>query len=651
MTEDKRKYSGFIVRGQPWHTGHQRYLEEMAAEGHQPVLFLGSSNADRNRTSNPFSTNERIAIITKACEKLRYPDGKKVAPIFVPIYDFPRGPAEKPYQENGEKLVPPNSKWFAQFTKFFIDNNIAPEDFTLYYAAKDKDKKNYVFYPRDLPGVTEKLVVRDEDLSYAFTLLGVKRRQVELTDENATDIRENLHGKKHFLVDGCDDVIRDILARERTKNADYDGRDITDEAFDADPMQVLRHERRVHEEELRKPPSDPGFHKRVLIVGSEGAISPAIIDNLLAAGHDLVLSSSKAGTVEELSAKYPKADIARTRQEEFWVDLYKKHDIDAVINLAGIISEKPEEGLTFDAINYRPVPAMAAACVECGIDRYIYFSTQTAATDEAEENARQTEKPLTYAGSKRKAELALEKFAGDLNSFTVRPVTTYDPKSPDWGRAMTLPDLANLPVVPVWGSGTQEMQPVSIDDLAKIGRLVESPDKGARILDVVGPEQLTLAKILRTVRRLRGDFPAIHIPYDRALRLADHYPLGGINRSFIRVMQGREEHTPLIDSKPWTHAVGETKLTTLRAAYNHAAAGDLPMPRPPVRAYAEQIAKKPDEFYALLRDSGADEALLGSVRDVFEKLAAGQEPQLSKLEAAALLKKVIETLGSGPAPQ
>ncbi len=354
MAEDKRKYSGFIVRAQPWHTGHQRYLEEMAAEGRQPVIFLGSSNADRNRTGNPFSTDERIAIIKKACEKLHYPNGKKVAPIFVPIFDFPRGPAEKPYEENGEKLVPPNSKWFAQFTKFFADNNITPEDFTLYYAAKDKDKKNYVFYPRDLPGITEKLIVRNEDLSYAFTLLGVQRRQVALTDENATDIRENLHGKKHFLVDGCDDVIRDILSRERARNAEYDGKDISDEAFNAEPMQVLQHPRRIREEELRKAPTDPGFHKRVLIVGSEGAISPAIIENLLAAGHDLVLSSSKAGSIEELSAKYPKADISRTRvdlrdprtwQEEFWTDLYTKHKVDAVINLAGIISEKPAEGL------------------------------------------------------------------------------------------------------------------------------------------------------------------------------------------------------------------------------------------------------------------------------------------------------------------
>ncbi len=233
----------------------------------------------------------------------------------------------------------------------------------------------------------------------------------------------------------------------------------------------------------------------------------------------------------------------------------------------------------------------------------------------------------------------------------MRPVTTYDPKSPDWGRPMTMPDLANLPVVPVLGTGQQEMQPVSINDLAKIGRLIESPDKGARILDVVGPEQLTMEKIMRTVRRLRGDFPHVHIPYDRALRLADNYPIGGINKSFFKVMQAREEHAPLIDSKPWTHAIGETKLTTLRAAYNHAAAGDLPMPRPPVREYAEQIAKKPDEFYALLRDSGADEALMGSVRSVFEKLAAGEEAGLSKQESAALLKQVIETLGSGPAPQ
>jgi hypothetical protein len=297
---------------------------------------------------------------------------------------------------------------------------------------------------------------------------------------------------------------------------------------------------------------------------------------------------------------------------------------------------------------------MAQACIDCGIDRYIYFSTLTADAWEAEENARQTGRPLTYAGSKRKAELALEELSGELNWFSVRPVTTYDPYSADWGRPMSLPDLANLPAVPVWGSGGQQMQPVHIGDLGKIARLVESNQQGGQVLDVVGPESLTLETILRTLRRLKGDFTGVKIPYDRALRLADNYPLGGINRSFIRVMAKREQPTPPVDSVPWTRAIGELKLTTMRDAYARAAQGDLPPPHPPLREYAEQIAQHPDEFYALLSDSGADEALMESVSAVFEKLAAGQDPGLTHAEASDLLKKVILTLGSkepfGPKP-
>src|ERR1700757_2260252 len=97
MPDTERKYAGFITRAQPWHTGHQKYLEEMAAANLQPVIFLGSSNADRNRDSNPFNLAERTAIIHQACENLRYPDGPPVAPIYVPIFDHERTLHEKPY--------------------------------------------------------------------------------------------------------------------------------------------------------------------------------------------------------------------------------------------------------------------------------------------------------------------------------------------------------------------------------------------------------------------------------------------------------------------------------------------------------------------------------------------------------------------------
>jgi nicotinamide mononucleotide adenylyltransferase len=238
MTDAGRKYAGMITRAQPWHTGHQRYLEQMAAEGLQPVIFLGSSNADRDRRTNPFNIAERTAIIRRAAERVHYPDGSPVEPIFVPVFDFERGLHEKPFQEDGEKLVPLNRKWFAQFTHFFEENGINPADFTLFYAAKEKDKKNYVFNSYELP-IPDRIIARNEDLSYTFTLFGVTRREVPLTDENATDIRAEFEGRQHFLVPGCERLIKEMLALEREKNAEYDGQDISEEAFAADPLQVL----------------------------------------------------------------------------------------------------------------------------------------------------------------------------------------------------------------------------------------------------------------------------------------------------------------------------------------------------------------------------------------------------------------------------
>lgn len=98
---------------------------------------------------------------------------------------------------------------------------------------------------------------------------------------------------------------------------------------------------------------------------------------------------------------------------------------------------------------------------------------------------------LTYAGSKRKAELALEEFSDRLNWISVRPITVFNPKTPDWGRPMNLPDLANLAFTPMIGSGQQKLQPLYIGDLAKAGRLIESPLKGGQVFEAVGPEQIT----------------------------------------------------------------------------------------------------------------------------------------------------------------
>ena len=637
----QQRYAGFIARAQPWHNGHQNVLADMVADGFQPVIFLGSCNADRNPDKNPFTFAERVSIIEKACEQLRHPDGRTVKPIFVPIYDHERTPEEKPYMEGGDKRVPLNSAWFAEFVDFFDKSGIKPEQFTLFYSAKDQDRKNYIIYPFyaakgkefSFDGITQTRVFPAEDLSLAFELYGAKRKEAPVTAENATDIRTDYAQTRSLLVPGTAELIDEILLTERKKNVVYDGQDISDADFAADPLQVLRHERRIRDFHLQKQPADPTFHKRVLLIGGAGSLGLPVIENLLANGHDLVLNHNAMrfekflNDVEAIRARYPGRTIEfqqsdlrdpRTATPEYWRETYEKFGINAVFNMAGIIDEKRDIGLTFDAVNYRPVKAMAQAAVDAGIDRMVYVSTITAGNPEAEANARSETEPLTYAGSKRKAELALEEFSDRLNWISVRPITVFNPKTPDWGRPMNLPDLANLAFTPMIGSGQQKLQPLYIGDLAKAGRLIESPLKGGQVFEAVGPEQITQQKALMLLRRPTDAFAAVSVNYDVAEFLAENYPYGSINPSFIKVMKQREAGTEMIPYEDWARAIGEEgHLTSLEDVYADPAQ-DIQFAEPPIVEYGGMIAKNPEPLFQFLARKMGQSPLVDRFREAFD---------------------------------
>ncbi len=636
-----QRYAGFIARAQPWHNGHQNVLADMVAEGFQPVIFLGSSNADRNPDKNPFTFAERVRIIEKACEQLRHPDGRTVKPIFVPVYDHERTPAEKPYMENGEKRVPLNAAWFGEFVNFFEKSGIRPDQFTLFYSAKNQDRKNYVIEPSysaggtefSFPGITAKTVFPAEDLSLAFELYGAKRREAPVTAENATDIRTDFTHTRELLVPGTAEVIDEILREERAKNALYDGKDMSDEAFAADPLQVLKHERRIRDFHLQKQPADPTFHKRVLLIGGAGSLGLPVIENLLENGHDLVLNHNARhvekfmADVEAIRARFPDRKVSfhesdlrdpRTATPEYWRETYEKFDIDAVFNMAGIIEEKPEIGLTFEAVNYRPVRAMAQAAVDVGIDRMVYVSTITAGNPDAEANARSETEPLTYAGSKRKAEMALEEFSDRLNWISVRPITVFNPKTPDWGRPMNLPHLANLAFTPMIGSGQQKLQPLYVGDLAKAGRLIESPLKGGQVFEAVGPEQITQQKALALLHRPTDVFTAVSVNYDVAEFLAENYPYGSINPSFIKVMKQREAGTEMIPYDDWAKAIGEEgHLTSLEQAYTRPGE-EIEFDQPPIVEYGGMIARNPEPLFQFLARKMGQSPLVDRFREAFD---------------------------------
>lgn len=655
-----RKYAGFIARAQPWHEGHQNVLSEIVEQGFQPVIFLGSCNADADKNKNPFTFAERVQIIEKACKQLSLANGRTVKPIFVAMYDHNRPDSEKPYMEGNEKRVPLNSAWFNQFVNFFEQSGIKPEQFTLFYSVKDQDRKNYVFKPTysvgktdfSFPGITQKTVFPNEDLSLAFDLLGAKRKKMPVTEENATDIRLDFINNSDMLVEGTSEVIAEILKAERAKNAAYDGRDISDETFLADPLQVLKHDRRIRDAHLHKKPGDPTFHNKVLLIGSEGSLGLAVIESMLENGHDLVLNhhslnfAKYKADVESIAARFPDLSITfeecdlrdpKTAAPSHWQDIYKKHTINAIFNMAGIIEEKPETGLTFEAINYRPVKAMAQAAVDAGIDRLVYVSTITAGTPGAEENARAEDQPLTYAGSKRKAEIALEEFSDRLNWVSVRPITVFNPKTPDWGRPMNLPHLANLAFTPMIGSGQQKLQPLYIGDLAKAARLIESPLKGGHIFEAVGPEQITQQQALTLLHRPTDVFTAVSVDYDVAEFLAANYPFGSINPSFIKVMKQRETGSEMIPSDDWARAIGEDgHLTSLADIYANPDQ-QLQFDEPPIVEYGGIIANNPEPLYQFLARKMGENPLVERFRSTFEAFRENK----SSPEAREGIKTVV----------
>ena len=59
-----------------------------------------------------------------------------------------------------------------------------------------------------------------------------------------------------------------------------------------------------------------------------------------------------------------------------------------------------------------------------------------------------------------------------------------------------------LPVVPVIGNGQSRVQPVLVDDVARVVALaVDEPRATGQAFELGGPERLTMDEILRTVQR------------------------------------------------------------------------------------------------------------------------------------------------------
>lgn len=238
---------------------------------------------------------------------------------------------------------------------------------------------------------------------------------------------------------------------------------------------------------------------RVLVLGASGFIGSATALELLRAGHEVVAGARRP---EEARRRLPglawsRADFAELQTPEAWRPLLD--GVDAVVNCVGVLQDGPGES---PRIAHETGPtALFQACETAGVRRVIHLSAVG-----VEEGA-----GTGYADSKRATEAALT--ASALDWVVLRPSLILGDTV--YGGTALLRSLSALPLVTPLVGGDQTFRPVAMADLtALIVRLLEPGAPSRQVLEVGGPEPLTLTDLARLYRGWLGlpPAPVVRVP-------------------------------------------------------------------------------------------------------------------------------------------
>jgi uncharacterized protein YbjT (DUF2867 family) len=237
----------------------------------------------------------------------------------------------------------------------------------------------------------------------------------------------------------------------------------------------------------------------VVITGANGAVGTALIRYLSVGAplgamrlRALVRSSARAQSLHALGAEIIVVDY---RQPETLRDALAGAEV--VVHLAGALL--PRRGETLVQANVDATRALVEAAASAGVKTCVYLSFPGA--DPVSKNQ--------YLGSKGMAEVVIQQagFAGAI----WRVPMILGPASP---AVVQLRQMARAPLLPLVDGGAVRLQPIAeADVLAAIGWAIAVPPRPLHALNLVGPETLTYAELLRRVGDRLGTRPRVlHIP-------------------------------------------------------------------------------------------------------------------------------------------
>jgi NADH dehydrogenase len=224
----------------------------------------------------------------------------------------------------------------------------------------------------------------------------------------------------------------------------------------------------------------------ILVSGGTGFVGSAITRELMRRGERVAVLSREA---EKARAKFGDEVEARGGDVRDAKSLAAAMEgVDIVVNAVqfpGSPIENRRKGYTFEEVDLKGTRHQVDAAKAAGVRRFVYISGVGADKD-ADKH---------WFRYKWEAEEYLKK--SGLEWVIIRPTWVFGPDDVSLNRFLGFAKL--LPFVPMFGSGKQDMQPVFIDDVARVAAdAALKPEAANTLFELGGPEVMSMNDVVKT---------------------------------------------------------------------------------------------------------------------------------------------------------